>query len=402
MRKRQNFLLKTKRILAQRAAYRCSFPECDALTVGPGTAPDERLLLGDAAHIYSASSNGPRGQGNLSVDQLQAPQNGIWLCTPHHRIVDPQSGRDFPPSILLSYKHLHESKIAREIGQPVCPFGWVEEIEILDSPIVQTPLKIRFGKATIFIGENGSGKTTVSRYLEGASLPEAMSEWLQPSLATQQHAYKLVYRRPEPHSLEVCLEGGRITYRLDGLEVPFNPLPIGIVRLPQAALKGMGPFVRDLANVFDLRPTLMRQTLNSLSIELPTLIQKVRVADDDHIEVSKDGVKFRAFETLSGGEQKMFLLECGIALAQFSAGYHTTLLILDDGLHGLDQRHRGRYLNRLNAPGNLFQTVLIDVGIMPDIAWGGWQYVDFESKDELLVRTKDLSKLPSSKSFKQL
>ena len=73
----------------------------------------------------------------------------------------------------------------------------------------------------------------------------------------------------------------------------------------------------------------------------------------------------------------MFLLECGIALAQFLASYHSTLLILDDGLHGLDQGHRAEYLNRLNAPGNFFQTVLIDVGIMRDIAWGGWQFVDF-------------------------
>ena len=40
----------------------------------------------------------------------------------------------------------------------------------------------------------------------------------------------------------------------------------------------------------------------------------------------------------------MFLLECAIALAQFSVDYHSTILVLDDGLHGLDQEWHQRYL----------------------------------------------------------
>jgi ABC-type multidrug transport system ATPase subunit len=59
------------------------------------------------------------------------------------------------------------------------------------------------------------------------------------------------------------------------------------------------------------------------------------------------------------------------------ASYHSTLLILDDGLHGLDQEHRAEFLNRLNAPGKFLSTILIDVGVMREIAWGGWQYVAF-------------------------
>jgi recombinational DNA repair ATPase RecF len=71
------------------------------------------------------------------------------------------------------------------------------------------------------------------------------------------------------------------------------------------------------------------------------------------------------------------LLECAIALAQFSSDYHSTILVLDDGLHGLDQEWRQNYLLRLNAVDCRFQTVITDVGAMKDIAWGGWQYVNF-------------------------
>jgi recombinational DNA repair ATPase RecF len=82
-------------------------------------------------------------------------------------------------------------------------------------------------------------------------------------------------------------------------------------------------------------------------------------------------------ERLSGGELKMFLLECAIALAQFSSDYHSTILVLDDGLHGLDQKWRQKYLVRLNTVDYRFQTVIIDAGAMNDIPWGGWQYINF-------------------------
>ena len=73
----------------------------------------------------------------------------------------------------------------------------------------------------------------------------------------------------------------------------------------------------------------------------------------------------------------MFMLECAIALASFSANYLPTLLILDAGLHGLDQKRRAEYLQRLNDPAFQFQTILIDASGQKDEAWGGWQYVRF-------------------------
>jgi hypothetical protein len=55
MAQREEFSDDTKRIIAQRAGYRCSFPNCDRVTIGPGKAFDDVILVGEAAHIYSAS-----------------------------------------------------------------------------------------------------------------------------------------------------------------------------------------------------------------------------------------------------------------------------------------------------------------------------------------------------------
>jgi hypothetical protein len=80
---RENFPATVKEVIAVRAGYRCTFPECDNVTIGPGSAPGQIASVGVACHIYSASPNGPRGQGGLSPDQLKSAENGFWACSNH-------------------------------------------------------------------------------------------------------------------------------------------------------------------------------------------------------------------------------------------------------------------------------------------------------------------------------
>jgi hypothetical protein len=199
MSQREEFSPDTKNIIAKRAAYRCSFPDCDRVTIGPGKAFDEFMLVGEAAHIYSASRNGPRGQGNLTPQYLRSPQNGIWFCRVHSRIPDLNNGRDYPPGTLHSYKALHESRVARELGEITCPFGWLEELTIRTSPFVRTAMEIHFTKATIFLGGIGSGKTTAAHYLASALSPEALRKVMLPRFLNSRHEYGLVYHCPDRH-----------------------------------------------------------------------------------------------------------------------------------------------------------------------------------------------------------
>ena len=65
-----DFPARTRRLIAERAGYRCSMPECRRQTLGPGTGPRDVACIGIAYHIYSAAPGGPRGTGGLTREQL--------------------------------------------------------------------------------------------------------------------------------------------------------------------------------------------------------------------------------------------------------------------------------------------------------------------------------------------
>jgi hypothetical protein len=87
--KRDEFSPTTKRIMAERVAWRCSFPNCNIITVGPNSHDiEKRINLGDAAHIIAASSKGPRADSSIDPKQRKHISNGIWMCKPHATLID--------------------------------------------------------------------------------------------------------------------------------------------------------------------------------------------------------------------------------------------------------------------------------------------------------------------------
>jgi hypothetical protein len=86
---RDNFSQAVKRKLAERVAWRCSFPDCPLITIGPGhERSDSTVNLGEAAHIHAASNNGPRFNPHMTAKERKSIDNGIWLCKQHARLID--------------------------------------------------------------------------------------------------------------------------------------------------------------------------------------------------------------------------------------------------------------------------------------------------------------------------
>src|SRR5579863_176278 len=120
-----DFTTSTKNIIAARAGYRCSYPECDQATTGPGPEQIDVETKGVAAHIFAASEGGPRGTDGLSVAQRQSATNGIWLCADHARLVDSTGGRNYPASLLQAWKSWQEQRIDSELRKVQNPaLGW--------------------------------------------------------------------------------------------------------------------------------------------------------------------------------------------------------------------------------------------------------------------------------------
>ena len=106
---RDDFTSKTRDIIAKRAAFICSNPECRYKTLKPSDSnPDLYIFTGKAAHITAASPGGPRYDPELTPEQRSSSENGIFLCSTCAEMIDKNSGVDYPVELLKQWKIRHK------------------------------------------------------------------------------------------------------------------------------------------------------------------------------------------------------------------------------------------------------------------------------------------------------
>ena len=113
-RRRDDFPATVVDVLARRVGMRCSNPNCRRLTSGPSSDPTRTVNVGEAAHLTAAAPGGPRYDPALTPEERRAPENGIWLCRPHAKLVDNDPAR-FPVDLLRDWKRLAEAAAALEV-----------------------------------------------------------------------------------------------------------------------------------------------------------------------------------------------------------------------------------------------------------------------------------------------
>ncbi|HAS6227706.1 TPA: HNH endonuclease [Vibrio vulnificus] len=106
------FKVKIAEMIAYRAAYICSNPECNTLTIG-ATISDPQLKnkKGEAAHILGEKLGSARHEPNPSID-VGGVENGLWLCANCHTLVDKNKGADYSSKDLFEWKKDHEETIS--------------------------------------------------------------------------------------------------------------------------------------------------------------------------------------------------------------------------------------------------------------------------------------------------
>jgi hypothetical protein len=108
MSNRDDFLPASKRAVALRAGYRCSFTNCGIPTVGPSAESTKAVAnIGEAAHISGAAPGAKRYDPAMTTEERSDIDNAIWLCAKHARLVD----RD---DVTYTVNDLHEMKRVHE------------------------------------------------------------------------------------------------------------------------------------------------------------------------------------------------------------------------------------------------------------------------------------------------
>lgn len=128
---RDNFSSSIKLILAKRASFLCSNPDCGKPTGFPDTNPNKANSIGEAAHICAASKGGKRYDENQSPEERRSIENGIWLCSFCATIIDQDADR-YPKDLLKEWKKSHETSLASGSFIPAPPSVEMTTLDGLD------------------------------------------------------------------------------------------------------------------------------------------------------------------------------------------------------------------------------------------------------------------------------
>ncbi len=126
---RDDFPQKIKDLLGNRVGWRCSNPDCRKPTRGANEDPQDITNIGVAAHIYAASSGGPRYDSTMSPEERKSAENGIWLCQSCSKLIDDDVIR-YTVDLLRIWKENAERLAIAEL-QSFSPLGLDKDKELL-------------------------------------------------------------------------------------------------------------------------------------------------------------------------------------------------------------------------------------------------------------------------------
>lgn len=155
---------KTSKILWGFSGYQCAHPDCTVKLIERATESSPDAIIGEECHIHSRSPDGPRGDGGLSLEELNAPSNLILLCPTHHRLVDGHP-KTYTVEVLRKWKQNHEAKIAERVSPD--SNGTTTEVlahpsfptHLVDQTIEEEVWKLR--KARFFVEFNVANESLV-------------------------------------------------------------------------------------------------------------------------------------------------------------------------------------------------------------------------------------------------
>jgi hypothetical protein len=372
-----DFSAATRKIIAERAGYQCSVLNCGRLTVGPGSGKHQVLNVGMAAHIYAASTGGPRGTGGLSAAERSEPENGIWCCYSHGKAIDSDNGKVISATQLKAWKRLHEARKNAEIsGTPQDRFGLVESISVNSAAPSLEGRKFELGMRNIITGPNASGKTILTRLIASVAYPDHVAKLSQ----TRDVDIEVRWFDPLTHDVATTGRSGNVTHVFDGRLVPYVARPYKTILLDHMLPFNCLDSITTLSQTFDLSTSAMRGTLNMLPSS-STVVRDVDVLDthiDWVIELNGRIIRSSA-RKLSGSTQVRILSELTGLHARHHALAEPTFVIVDGWLEYFHTSGQIEFLDHLQSMAEHAQIAVVHAN--PRIVGGlpsEWQRTELE------------------------
>lgn len=121
----------------------CSNPKCRRRLIIEPTDHDPATTTGYHAHMVAYSFDGPRGEGEVPLENRETYENMILLCGDCHRMIDGQPNT-YPVEKLQGWKKEHETWVAECIqrGMTAIEFKDLEEVTNLfasHNPVESSP-----------------------------------------------------------------------------------------------------------------------------------------------------------------------------------------------------------------------------------------------------------------------
>lgn len=375
---RINFKSNVPDLLYRQAGGRCSIPRCKNPTMGPYYDNQGAQNVGVACHIYSASPDGPRGQGNKNADFISSESNGLWCCSYHATLIDKNGGKDYPAETLFAWKKLAEARVLKQMNDIPSPLGWVSSINFITYRSRKQPPKIELSRRTFIYGRNGVGKTSLMSIAASINQSTYANMFFRNQANGSQSAYKaeITYSTVDSFSKTITIDvtNGKLS-RFDGYtSCLIPPGDIAVIYYAQDHAKhhddedDIDFLVRylniDESSLFSIFSTIASPLLPG-EVKFTEAIEyreddydekypiKVKKTNGDYYRELQfkraDGKYWVSYKAMSSSEKTLFLLGLAIATANEISKQKLTLLLIDGLTHILDKDNFRKLTNVLSS-----------------------------------------------------
>lgn len=160
---KRKYSTKMIKVIFAMSRNQCAHPDCTHPVIEPKTKVSDALVVGQIAHIYALSDDGPRGCKTMTEKERNMPDNLMLFCPTHHVVVDGQH-ETYPAVLLLKWKARHERPYQEALSGAISDIGFAE-LEVSANALMSLAEPMGDGGLTRIppqekIDKNGLGTTS--------------------------------------------------------------------------------------------------------------------------------------------------------------------------------------------------------------------------------------------------